>query len=93
MDWRDPTFWQVSSRYVHPYMEGAADWPVIAAGAANARRFYDSQVGRTAEVLAEGEGRGHTEHFVPVRIAAAPGALLRARITGADADGVLAEAA
>ncbi len=64
-----------------------------AAGAANARRFYAAQVGRTTEVLAEGDGRGHSEHFVPVRIAAAPGALLRARITGADDDGVLAEAA
>ena len=64
-----------------------------AAGAANARRFYDAQIGRTADVLVESDGRGRTEHFVPVRIAAAPGALLRARITGADADGVRAEAA
>ena len=63
-----------------------------AAGAANARRFYDGLVGRTAEVLVETDTRGHTEHFAPVRIAAAPGRVLRARITGADDAGVLAEA-
>ena len=64
-----------------------------AAGAANARRFYAGLVGREADVLAETGARGHTEHFVPVRIEAAPGRLLRARVVGADADGVRAEAA
>jgi threonylcarbamoyladenosine tRNA methylthiotransferase MtaB len=63
------------------------------AGAANARRFYAAQVGREAAVLAESDGAGHTEHFVPVRIAAAPGRLLRARITAANDDGLLAEPA
>jgi threonylcarbamoyladenosine tRNA methylthiotransferase MtaB len=64
-----------------------------AAGAANARRFFASQVGRVASVLAETEEGGHTEHFAPVRVAAAPGRLLRARITAANDDGLLAEPA
>jgi threonylcarbamoyladenosine tRNA methylthiotransferase MtaB len=64
-----------------------------AAGAANAARFYAAQVGRQAAVLAETDGRGHTEHFAPVRVAAAPGTLLRARITAANDDGLLAEPA
>jgi len=64
-----------------------------AAGEAAAARFYESQIGHVADVLAETESAGHTEHFAPVRIAAAPGALLRARITGHDASGLLAEAA
>jgi len=64
-----------------------------AAGAENARRFFAAQVGREASVLAETDGGGHTEHFAPVRIAAAPGTLLRARIVAAQDDGLLAEAA
>ena len=64
-----------------------------AAGAANARRFYAAQVGREASVLAETGSAGHTEHFAPVRIAAAPGRLLRARIIAANDDGLLAEPA
>jgi len=64
-----------------------------AAGAANAKAFYATQVGRDASVLAETDGHGHTEHFAPVRIAAAPGTLLRARIVAAHDDGLLAEAA
>ncbi|MBV9783687.1 MAG: tRNA (N(6)-L-threonylcarbamoyladenosine(37)-C(2))-methylthiotransferase MtaB [Acidisphaera sp.] len=65
-----------------------------AAGARNAARFYASQVGRTASVLAETAQAGHTEHFAPVRLAgpANPGRLLAARITGADGRGLLAEA-
>ncbi len=64
-----------------------------AAGADNARRFHAAQVGREADILAESDGAGRTEHFSPVRIAAAPGALLRGRIVASDADGLLAEAA
>jgi threonylcarbamoyladenosine tRNA methylthiotransferase MtaB len=64
-----------------------------AAGEAAAARFYENQIGRLADVLAETGAAGHTEHFAPVRIAAAPGTLLRARITGQDARGLLAEAA
>jgi threonylcarbamoyladenosine tRNA methylthiotransferase MtaB len=64
-----------------------------AAGAGNAKNFFAAQVGREASVLAETDSGGHTEHFAPVRIAAAPGALLRARIVAAQDDGLLAEAA
>jgi threonylcarbamoyladenosine tRNA methylthiotransferase MtaB len=63
------------------------------AGRLNAAAFHAAQIGREASVLAERGGAGHTEHFAPVRIAAAAGTLLRARITGADASGLLAEAA
>jgi threonylcarbamoyladenosine tRNA methylthiotransferase MtaB len=63
------------------------------AGRRNAAAFHASQVGREASVLAERGGTGHTEHFAPVRIAAAAGTLLRARITGTDETGLLAEAA
>jgi threonylcarbamoyladenosine tRNA methylthiotransferase MtaB len=64
-----------------------------AAGRQNAAGFHAAQIGREASVLAERGGAGHTEHFAPVRIAAEAGTLLRARITGADAAGLLAEAA
>jgi threonylcarbamoyladenosine tRNA methylthiotransferase MtaB len=64
-----------------------------AAGAANARRFFAGQVGREASVLAEAAGAGHTEHFAPVRVAAAAGQLLRARVLAANDDGLLAEPA
>ncbi len=64
-----------------------------AAGAAMAARFYATQVGTITDVLAETETGGHTAHFAPVRIAATPGALLRARIIAANDDGLLAEPA
>ena len=64
-----------------------------AAGAENARRFYATQIGREVSILAETDQAGHTEHFAPARIAAAPGALLRARVVGAHENGLLAEAA
>jgi threonylcarbamoyladenosine tRNA methylthiotransferase MtaB len=64
-----------------------------AAGLTNARAFYAAQVGREASVLAETGTTGHTEHFAPVRIVAPPGTLLRARITAANDDGLLAEPA
>ena len=64
-----------------------------AAGAENARRFFAAQVGREVSVLAETDASGHTEHFAPVRIAAAAGTLLRARVISANDDGLLAEAA
>jgi threonylcarbamoyladenosine tRNA methylthiotransferase MtaB len=65
------------------------------AGAAAAAAFHAGLVGREAEVLTERPGTGHTEHFAPVRLAEdAPAAtIMRARIVGASADGVLAEAA
>ena len=44
MDWQDPTFWPVSSTYVHPYMESRRDWPVVAAGSANASGLTEVRV-------------------------------------------------
>jgi threonylcarbamoyladenosine tRNA methylthiotransferase MtaB len=64
-----------------------------AAAAENAAGFHAGLVGHEAAVLAETEDGGHTEHFAPVRVAGVPGRLLRARITGADARGVVAIAA
>ncbi len=64
-----------------------------------ADEFHRAQVGSEASVVIEkvssDAAAGHTEHFAPVRL---PGAwphasLLRARITGADAQGLLARAA
>jgi threonylcarbamoyladenosine tRNA methylthiotransferase MtaB len=64
-----------------------------AAGAANAARFYAGLLGSEIAVLAESDSLGHSEHFAPVRIAAAPGQLLRARVTAATAAGLVAEPA
>ena len=63
------------------------------AGARNAATFHAALIGHEAAVLGETEQGGHTEHFAPVRVTGAPGRLMRARITGADARGVLAVAA
>ncbi len=63
------------------------------AGARVAERFHAAQLGREAMVLAERRGTGHTEHFAPVRLQATAGTLVRARITGFDANGLVAEAA
>ncbi len=64
-----------------------------AAGASAAHRFFTTQIGREAAVLAETDNAGHTEHFAPARINAIPGAIMRARIVAADADGLIAEPA
>lgn len=55
--------------------------------------FLAGEVGRVREVLVERGGRGHSEHFAPVRIEAdgaemRPGDLLRVRILAAE-DGIL----
>ena len=71
--------------------ERAARLRTTAAGVA--ARFYAGQVGQVATVLAERGGVGHTEHFAPVRIDAAAGTLVQARILAADAAGLVAEAA
>ncbi len=63
------------------------------AGREQAARFHAGLVGRTAEVLTEADGRGHTEHFAPVRLAAGPGKVLRARLVAVNDDGLLAEPA
>jgi threonylcarbamoyladenosine tRNA methylthiotransferase MtaB len=56
-----------------------------AAGDRALARFLLAQVGGVADVLVESEGRGHSAHYAPVRLAfAAPGgALVRARIAAA----------
>jgi threonylcarbamoyladenosine tRNA methylthiotransferase MtaB len=64
-----------------------------AAGSVEAARFHAALVGSHADVLAETDGRGHTEHFAPVRVAAAAGQRLRARLVAANDDGLLAEPA
>ncbi len=70
-----------------------------AAGAAAQQRFLQSLVGATAEVLVERADEdgafGHSAQFAPVRLVAkaAPGALLRGRVTGVDGDRLLAVAA
>jgi threonylcarbamoyladenosine tRNA methylthiotransferase MtaB len=65
------------------------------AAAECAGRFHAAQVGRETQVLVETPQSGHTEHFAPVRLSAAhpPATLLRARITGASAGGLVAVAA
>jgi threonylcarbamoyladenosine tRNA methylthiotransferase MtaB len=64
------------------------------AGQREAERFHGAQVGQTVTVLVESEGRGRTEHFAPARLSfpAAPGALVPARISAADADKLTVEA-
>jgi len=64
-----------------------------AASEAAALRFYDAMIGQNVAVLSETGTGGHTEHFAPVRLVAAPGTLVPARVIGADAQGLLAEAA
>lgn len=66
-----------------------------AAGALGAQEFYAARMGQEEAVLLETPETGRTEHFCPIRLKAPAtrGALLRARVTGADARGLLAEAA
>jgi threonylcarbamoyladenosine tRNA methylthiotransferase MtaB len=66
-----------------------------AAGAVEARRFFEGQLGREVSLLTESDASGHSEHFAPVRLAEplAPGRLIRARVTGFTDDMLLAEAA
>ncbi|HUI17609.1 MAG TPA: tRNA (N(6)-L-threonylcarbamoyladenosine(37)-C(2))-methylthiotransferase MtaB [Alphaproteobacteria bacterium] len=63
-----------------------------AAGSAALARFLSSQVGRTAQVLVEGPGRGRSEHFAAVRLEgpALPGSLVRARLLASDGAELLA---
>lgn len=67
------------------------------AGAAALRRFLESRIGTTAEVLAEeydGAGRlkGHSEHFAPIRVTGGQaGEVLRVRVTGIEGDHLLGE--
>jgi threonylcarbamoyladenosine tRNA methylthiotransferase MtaB len=63
-----------------------------AAALPHAAAFHAGLIGRTVQVIAERGGGGHTEHFVPVQLATshAPGSLLQARVTAADAAGLQA---
>jgi threonylcarbamoyladenosine tRNA methylthiotransferase MtaB len=65
------------------------------AGLAQARCFFAGQIGRVVSLLTEADQSGHSEHFAPVRLAAplTPGRLVRAVVTGATDDSLLAEAA
>jgi threonylcarbamoyladenosine tRNA methylthiotransferase MtaB len=64
-------------------------------GEAATARFLAGRIGAEAALLVERAGEGHTEHFAPARLAsgsALPGEVVRVRITGADAKGLVAEA-
>jgi threonylcarbamoyladenosine tRNA methylthiotransferase MtaB len=65
------------------------------AGASEAGRYFAGQVGQVVSLLTEADQSGHSEHFAPVRLARSLGSgrLLRARVTGARPDGLVAEAA
>jgi threonylcarbamoyladenosine tRNA methylthiotransferase MtaB len=62
------------------------------AAAAARARFHQAQHGGTAQVLVERSGTaGYSEHFARVRLdkPAAPGTIVAALISGADADGLI----
>src|SRR5205814_3206253 len=64
-----------------------------AAGRRNAARFFAAQLGRTVSLLTESGDAGHTEHYVPVRLATAvaPGQLLQVRVRRTTEDGLVGE--
>jgi threonylcarbamoyladenosine tRNA methylthiotransferase MtaB len=67
-----------------------------AAGTAATNQFYAARMGQEEAVLLERPDAGHTEHFCQIRLvsgAGERGRVVRARVTGADARGLLAEAA
>ncbi|MGI4955211.1 MAG: radical SAM protein, partial [Janthinobacterium lividum] len=61
-----------------------------AAASVHAAAFHAGMVGRTVQVVVERRGRGHTEHYAPVRLttADAVGSLATALVVGADAAGL-----
>jgi threonylcarbamoyladenosine tRNA methylthiotransferase MtaB len=61
----------------------------------NAARFFAAQVGQKVGVLTEAGDRGHTDHYIPVRLTspAEPGRIATAVVREATEDGVLAELA
>ena len=65
------------------------------AGQAAAGAFHASLLGRGIDVLLEAGGRGHSQHFAPVRAISGAlgeaGQVVRAVVRGADAAGLLAE--
>ena len=66
-----------------------------AVGQVAAARFLAGQVGARIALLTEADDGGHSEHFAPVRLSTprAPGQVIAARVTGATATHLLAEAA
>ncbi|MDB5412298.1 MAG: tRNA ((6)-L-threonylcarbamoyladenosine(37)-C(2))-methylthiotransferase MtaB [Rubritepida sp.] len=57
------------------------------AGEAERARFLASRIGATEQVLMEGDGMGHTQHFATIRLppgTARRGMLLNARVTASD---------
>lgn len=55
----------------------------------HAAAFHAALVGQARTVVAERNGRGHTEEFAPVRsLHAPPGALVRVQVTASDAAGL-----
>ena len=56
-----------------------------AAGARALSAYLTAQIGGHAQVLVEQDRRGYSEHFAPVRlrVPAAPGTIVAARVTGA----------
>jgi len=64
---------------------------VRAAAAVHAGAFHAGMLGRMVQVVAERGGRGHTEHFAPVRLVGSGGEVGRVvvgRVVGADAAGL-----
>ena len=65
------------------------------AGEAASAAFHASLLGTRIEVLTESAGRGHSQHFAPVRAHAGalgePGQVVRAIVRDADAAGLVAE--
>jgi threonylcarbamoyladenosine tRNA methylthiotransferase MtaB len=61
-------------------------------GARALRRHLEAEVGATRRVLIEGEAQGRTEHFTQVSLAAvaAPGAIVKVKITGHDGKQLIA---
>ncbi len=61
-----------------------------AAAAVHAARFHSGLLGRAVQVVVERGGRGHTEHYAPVRLDGVHdvGSLLSCLVMGADAAGL-----
>ena len=61
-----------------------------AAADVHAAAFHAAMVGRTVQVVVERGGRGHSEHYAPVRLtgAGAVGSLVTAHVVSADAAGL-----
>ncbi|WP_206934573.1 MiaB/RimO family radical SAM methylthiotransferase [Roseococcus thiosulfatophilus] len=57
-----------------------------ASGAAERARFLAARIGTTVQALFEADGRAHTEHFAPLRLANPPpaGTLLPLRVAASD---------